>query len=601
MKRRLWNPSRSAAYLAAFALVPAAIAGCGDDDNGNSDADTPLFDSGSFPDADTFNTDTGTPIDTFVGTDTTPPPDTTPPDLVPDLDPPVIVSTFPAADTDDVQLPFVVSVTFNEPVYAPTIATQTIQLVDNRGNQLPGKICVADTECAAADGQMSQGSCAQLATGERRCKPFLKQDQATASFTPDATLLALATPYAVRVVGNIITDVAGNKYIASEDFWFTTANFPNQEKFREVAARYAPDIKSGVDGGTAQTQVPTKFDIDGDWDMSNNRDYLNTTATQIVPAIYYTVAETKTHYYITYLYYFPWVNHSQPAFTHGNGTNGIVITVEKARGGQAERPIAVHTYFKENDKEENFAYVTEESGIAPGNNFQSDWRVMNRFPQAELFPNNRFTSWISAKDHQSCAYIDEPSGVLPKCELSDFIRNGDHLAFAYNNGAPTPVTKVGGTSWPKNMAEAGVTSFGYALIPTLTTLWPRRWETGNSAIYEITTYTYEADGGRPGPPSDLTSKIVDSLGNNFTAYGRPPWSWDFDPAIGSGSNGGFANITQGQINLDPSWYMWERHRPLATNSMMEYDAAAGTGWSHDYCFNGYLYIDIRGTDPACPQ
>ena len=79
-----------------------------------------------------------------------------------------------------------------------------------------------------------------------------------------------------------------------------------------------------------------KVDGDSDWDLSNNRTWITSGATQLLPAVYYSVSETYTHWYITYVYYFAYVNHPDAAFFTGNGSAGVLVVVEKARGEQAD-------------------------------------------------------------------------------------------------------------------------------------------------------------------------------------------------------------------------------------------------------------------------
>lgn len=563
----------TALCVAALAL---AASGCGDNTATNPGSDT-LFDpDASFPDTlgDAVGTDT-TPTDTSPAdtvADTTPT-DTQVIDLVPDLEAPFVASTSPADGQNNVGIPFTVTITFSEAIYKPTIASQTVKLIDFNGVEIPGT-------------------------------PVLGADQMTVTWTPTNSDQQYASPYTIKVLGNIITDLAGNKLVSDQLFTFTTANFPDQDGYRDLAAKYAPVIYSAVTGGTAPyAQVPTKLDSDGNWDLSNNKDWLTQTATSLIPAVYYNVTETRTHYFINYLLYFPWVNHSSSGYAHGNGTNGYLVTVEKTRGEQAERPITLHSYWRENQAEENQAFVTTESGIIAAGLGASDWSVHKEYAQADLFADGRFKAYVTAQTHRACLWGWNQTGGLSPCEWPNEVQNGNKLVFAYKGGSPTPYQKVGG-AWPKDMSEITGTpeSLGYALIPALSNLWPRRFEAGPNELFQVgSTFTYQPDTGHTvGAGLKLTTKFLDPVGADASAYGRPMWSWGWSPAVGSGADITFSRVTRGQMAIDPAWYVWERHTSsLHDNGLATYNETDGSGFSTDYCFNGFANIDVRVTDAHC--
>ena len=562
--------SRAALIAATLAFVAT---GCGDDDTTPSPTGDTLFNpDATFP--DTRQPDATAPIDTVQPpTDTVQPVDTKPPvDLVPDLEPPFIASTTPADGATNIALPLTVTVVFSEAVYAPTIAPQTIKLYDFAGVEVPGT-------------------------------PTLGADGKTVTWKPTQNNQQLASPYTIKVLGNIISDLAGNKFVNDETFTFTTANYPDQDGYRDVAAMYAPVITSAVLNGEApQNQVPTKLDSDGDWDLGDNKDWLATTATSIVPAVYYNVAETRTHYFIHYLLYFPWVNDPQSDYVHGNGSVGYLVTVEKARGEQAERPIALHTYWKQNQSEENMAFVTTESGIIGSGLSAAQWSVYGQLPQAELFADGRFKAYITAKTHRACLWGWNQSGTGALCSWPAEVQSGKKLVFAYAGGSPTPYQKKDNV-WPNDMAAITGTpaSLGYALIPALTSMWPRRFETGAGGVFQADEFKYVADAGRTVAAGlELTAKFIEPIGANPTAYGRPIWAWHWNPGTGSTADGAAFRIVRGEMGLDPAWYVWERHSSTVNaNSLVAYDPATGAGFSTDYCFNGFVNIDVRTTDAKC--
>lgn len=565
--------------LPALAMPLALMAqACGDETATPKDAsDVPLFDTSNFPDGTSDDADDATsPADSKDATtpaDTTH--DTSAPDLIPDLDAPVVVSTTPEAGAEGIELPLRITIVFDEAVYAPTIATQTIKLIDWLGNEIPGT-------------------------------PTLGADGKTVTWKPTQDNQQLASAYSIRIVGNIISDLAGNKIVNTQDFTFTTANFPNQDPLRDIAAKYAPTIYSAVENDSfPQYQVPTKFDGDGDWNLANNKQWITSAATELIPAVYYAVSETRTHYFVNYVLYFPYVNHTTASYSHTNSTTGTLVVIEKAHGDQAERPLVSYHYWKEQQREEQLSFATTESDFV-GDGSAPSWGIVAELAQATLFEGDREKIYVTAGDHRTCLWNWDDGATIATCEFNNTILNGNILEFAYQGGSPTKVVK-NGAAWPSDMSEVdgAPESFGYALIPLYSTLWPRRATTGDDGIFAAgATYKYEAHAERPGGNTELSSKFIETLGADLSSFGRPVWAWEWDPATGGGvaPGGTFLadGISQGEIALDPAQYVWERHhRSGKANGLVDYVEATNSGWSRDYCFNGFLNIDNRTTDPKC--
>lgn len=65
------------------------------------------------------------------------------------------------------------------------------------------------------------------------------------------------------------------------------------------------------------------INFDEDWDTSNNRRHLYDYNYELIPAVYYSIAETGTHSYIMYCFY-----HADDA-THENDLEGCLLIIEK--------------------------------------------------------------------------------------------------------------------------------------------------------------------------------------------------------------------------------------------------------------------------------
>ncbi len=564
-----WMKPRRAAVGAGLAL---ALTACGDDAI-TPTADVPLFDvNNGFPDVpvqDATPTDTR-PTDTTPA-DTTPPRDTAAPDLIPDTDPPVIASSVPASGANAVTLPLTITLNFNEPLFRNTVATSTVKLLDPYNNEIPITVT-------------------------------LEANETTVVLRPVSQNQALATPYRVRILGGspAIADKAGNRIANDIVIPFTTANYANQNAYQALAERYAPTVFSAVkDKSLPQSQIPAKADADGNWNLADTRDWLRTTATSVVPAVYWSVAETYTHYFVTYQYFFADVNHSVASRAHGNGARGLVVTVEKARGGQPERPIAANLYWPSGttesaNNEEQVTFLTTESGLGAVQN-KDDVK-----PQATVFPDGRFESFITAQDHNHCSRRIQKAVAL-QCNQDFAAYTGDMLVFKFlgTNGV-TPVTATGTARvFPSNMVEAGREAFGYALIPLSSSQWMKRFEVGDDAVFEAQRFSFQGRDDEHGDGLSLTTKYVEPLGQNPNAFGKPPWAWRWKPSNGPGA-GFFLN--EGALGLDPAGYFFARHNPdnLASSPLKPYDATNNpTGFAQTYCFNLMLNLDKRTTDPKC--
>ncbi len=488
------------------------------------------------------------------------------PDTAPDTTPPTVVSTTPADGEGGVAIPFVVTVTFSEPMYETMIAAQTVKLFDEYDVEIPMKRELDET-----------GTVLTL----------------TPTLLPEK--FQHLSPYRVWITGGILTDLAGNKLAEPFEATFYTEGLPDPAPFAALAAKYAPTIRSRVDasqGGTSRVQLPVRVNLDGDWDVSNNQQYLLGAATEIRPAVYYAVAETRSHYFLRYMYYFPL--NIDGDVNWGNGVSGAMVVVEKAQGDQPERPILVTTYYKDMQVEENLAYATTESGIV-GPHGESYYRVDGTFDQATLFPGGRYEAFIAAGSHASCLWIIKDAPQPPACYIeTSELASMTMWTLGYTDGTATPITKVG-NKWPKSNAdmEGAPEVIGYELVPLEEELWPRRLMVTDHGLWGA-DITYKADPGRPGDGRKIPSKFVDQLNPTDTSYGRPVWAWKWNPAIG-----GVIDIPQGAMGMDPAWYVWRRHSSVDDDNVFTaWDGATHTGLSLDYCYHPILDIDER-TEPGC--
>jgi hypothetical protein len=104
----------------------------------------------------------------------------------------------------------------------------------------------------------------------------------------------------------------------------------------ELALRWAPIHYQDVDatgshalGG--KSDYITRVDFDGDLNGRNNWDRAAQSDVSFSAAAYYSVAETSTHWYITYFFFHPrdWVDHPFFETEHENDGEGVLLAVQK--------------------------------------------------------------------------------------------------------------------------------------------------------------------------------------------------------------------------------------------------------------------------------
>ena len=495
--------------------------------------------------------DTVTPLDAKPDGET--PDEVTFPDLKPDLTPPWIAATTPEDGEMNVTIPFAVQITFTEPMHAPTIAPQTIHMTDIAGKEVELIIEFAD------------------------------DDNKVVQLVP-TTAIFHSSPYEVTL-DPIIKDLAGNMLGNTYQFTFYTQPVQTLGSYQSLAEKFAPVLYQETYQPDPKFDYLTAVDFDGDWVAENNVENAKS-ATSFSPLVYYSVTETKSHFFITYMFFYPHRYAESESNRFGNDVSGTVVIVRKGD----EAPIAIETYFKPSSNDErSFSYLTDESALLPAGKTFTDLKFDGMYPQATLFPDNRYVGYLSARKHESCLWLHENNSFLAGCQLNSGIKNSmQKIEYVFNNGAVNPITKEG-SAFP-----AGKTNVGYALEHLLASLWPRRGDLGPGLLwasdFSYSPHTSTIFTNRPGLANKVPSSFIDPIGND---EGRPPWAWRHYPGNGSS----FYQMNRGVVFLDPAVHFKQRHDQ--SNNWADWDSQAGFGWSVDYCFNPYFGLDFRGVWPEC--
>jgi hypothetical protein len=456
----------------------------------------------------------------------------------------------------NVAIPFVIKVWFNEDVRPQTLTDTTFQVYDVNDTKVLGDLQYDQSE-------------------------FL------VTFTPKPNFpLIHASPYKVTLEP-LIQDKAGNNMTDFYKFSFSTELPPQMDKYKTLAEKYAPVIYQATIPQTPQFDFLTTVDFDQDFKGMNNVD--NVKVIEKIPSyIYYSVIESKSHYFITYTFYYPFRFENKETDRLGNDTSGATVVVAKY---PAEIPVAVEAYFKFKESEEVRAYVTEESGIVGTSGGMKEYYGVNaKYAKDKLFPSNRYEAYLTAKTHNSCVWLYTEKNMFdPYCKLDEAQKTTmKRIKYISGNGTSDELLKTSGL-FPDNKDDVK-----YGMKDVLAEWWTRRHLVGEDKLF-LNNFTYQPpDETRPGKGIVMPALFVEPLNTALGINGRPTWSWMYTASGTPSFDYFFYQIPKGTLFLDPVYYFGKRHRIENT-----FNSSAKTGYSYDYCFNPYLKLDFRFTDNDC--
>jgi len=192
----------------------------------------------------------------------------------------------------------------------------------------------------------------------------------------------------------------------------------------ELALRWAPIHYQDVDatgshalGG--KSDYLTRVDFDGDLNGRNNWDRAAQSDVSFAAAAYYSVAETNTHWYLTYFFFHPrdWVDHPFFETEHENDGEGVLLAVEKdgSTYGVLRSAVTVaHT---------NFYSYTPSGSSWTGGRESVDGTI-----QLQSSPHDSFQHPVTAQEVQGHGLKAYPQYTI----------NGDGLVYYPSTEAETP-------------------------------------------------------------------------------------------------------------------------------------------------------------------
>ncbi len=298
---------------------------------------------------------------------------------------------------------------------------------------------------------------------------------------------------------------------------------------REVAANFAPIFYQAL-GDKPRSDYITNFDFDGDWRGDNNWKHADDKKFPLNAYIYYSVAETASHYFIHYAVF-------HPRDYKGGATKGTILSAlireGVKRGGQYD-PTGLAdetTLAHENDLEGCLVVVQKD-----GND-----RSQDRTVYVQTLQHNTFSRYVAGESSSNASGVVMLDGQRPLL----YIEPKGHGIEALDReqkklaGKPFLIYKYVGRA--EDSAKAKGDTVGYELLPIQTTLWANAQfakQAAESSVLPGLTYgvaqEYDpitigvlgSDGRAVERKFDLGtvgSAFLGQVGGHNMA--RPPWAW----------------------------------------------------------------------------
>jgi len=303
------------------------------------------------------------------------------------------------------------------------------------------------------------------------------------------------------------------------------AGYGSETLDRQIAETFAPVFYQGL-GSHPRYDYITNFDFDNDWRGDNNWTNAADLRFPLRAYVYYSVAETPTHYFVSYAVFHP--RDYKGGKVRGRILSRVIETGVGALGrfdptGRASEVTLAH----ENDLE-GALVVAEKRG-----NRLQDARV--RF--VETLAHNRFLKYepcpdtvkdgigrVSLNGQRPELYI-EPRGHGIRAHKPGRANKKakDELVYKYTGKAEDSAKR------------RGAQSVGYELTPLYTTLWALAQSGENPTYAEAHDYrellaTVATKAGENGQEKGRAA-ISGNIGSAFrgkvggTNMARPPWGW----------------------------------------------------------------------------
>jgi hypothetical protein len=192
----------------------------------------------------------------------------------------------------------------------------------------------------------------------------------------------------------------------------------------DLALRWAPIHHQDVDAtGThalgGRSDWITRVDFDGDLDGRNNWDRTGAAGVSLAAHAYYSVAETSSHWYITYMFFHPrdWIDHPFFETEHENDGEGVMLAVERDGSAYGVLRAAV-----------TVAHSSFYSYTPAGSTWTSGRENVDGTLRLDPSPHDGFTHPVTAQEARGHGLKAHPQYAI----------NGDGIVYYPSTVAETP-------------------------------------------------------------------------------------------------------------------------------------------------------------------
>jgi hypothetical protein len=348
---------------------------------------------------------------------------------------------------------------------------------------------------------------------------------------------------------------------------------------KQIAAQFAPVFYQGL-GDQPRADYITNFDFDGDWKGDNNWQNLNNRAHRLRAYLYYSVAETPTHYYVHYAAFHP-RDYKGDALTSTLLDEVLRRTLPQL--GKPSDPaveIANEVALSHENDLEGCLVVAEKRG---------DKLSQARVLYVETMAHNAYLKYHTSAVSSLVGDPIEINGSHPLL----FIEPKGHGITRYTGDAVqlnrrvTDVLIYGYTGQAEDHDAIKGRNIGYDLVSIYDTLWQRGLSGENETYGE--TFEYPKHTVTKFQLNQPLISLEEQFGHLGVAFrgsigfknkARPPWAW-FD--------GSERDRPRGEWFFDPAGVV-TRHFGL------------GPEWSTAYTYNPYFKIGLQAeTDTPNPE
>lgn len=258
-----------------------------------------------------------------------------------------------------------------------------------------------------------------------------------------------------------------------------------------IARRFAPVICQETAGGPDERYQDyfCRVDYDGDRQANNNWDNLDAFRHRLLPEVYFSLTETRTHYFILYSVYHPrdW----KPIEGHENDMEHAQVVVRK-RGSSGvvqylytNAHIWYHAYY--NDEDADVASVISDLPARERRAlFEGRVTLLDgAHPVIHVEPGSGdLLELLGEVGHGIRGVSDRPGSRWKPSTASFDFEDGQGLVCF-------PSDEPGGAPDPDQEVHAQVK---YGLIPSEDTLWSWRQEVGHAGLFSLRSARWDADG-----------------------------------------------------------------------------------------------------------